>query len=311
MTTIGARAGEPSPDRARLTWQRRRGRGGWVSLLPFLVFVILFGAYPFLQVVRMALSSVTLTNGQFVWAWSGLSNLTAQLNDAETWHVLSNTVVFIAGATLGSLIVGIVVALLVQRAVLLLPVARNVLIWPAIIAPVVVSLMWLLILSPTAGGLNKLLYSLGQPAQEWLNTGFGAMTSVIVLDVWHWSPVVFLFVYTALQTMDTAVLEAARIDGAGPMQILRFVTLPLIAPAIGAVALVRIVMGVKAFDEMYLLTAGGPNGATTLVTQRIKDLFFDRLEFGGASAFGILVVLLTAAAIGMTLAVRARKERRS
>jgi multiple sugar transport system permease protein len=310
MTAISTRDSRRPPPPARLAPRRRRGRGGWVSLLPFLAFVVLFGAYPFFQVIRMALSSVTLTNGQFVWAWSGLGNLTAQLSDSETWRVLLNTVVFTAGATIGSLIVGIVVALLVQRAVLLLPLARNVLIWPAIIAPVVVSLMWLLILSPTAGGLNKVLSSLGQPAQQWLNTGFGAMTSVIVLDIWHWSPVVFLFVYTALQTMDTAVLEAARIDGAGPMQILRFVTLPLIAPAIGAVALVRIVMSVKAFDEMYLLTAGGPNGATTLVTQRIKDLFFDRLDFGGASAFGLLVVLLTTVVIGIAVGLRSRAKGR-
>jgi multiple sugar transport system permease protein len=282
-----------------------------VSLLPFLIFIVIFGAYPFFEVIRMALSTVSLTDGRFTWSWSGLDNLTKQLTDPETWHVLLNTVVFIVGTTAGSLLVGLLVALLVQRAVLLLPVARNVLIWPAIIAPVVVSLMWLLILSPTAGGLNKILYSLGQPAQQWLNSGFGAMTSVIVLDIWHWSPVVFLFIYTALQTMDTAVLEAARIDGAGALQTLRFVTLPLIAPAIGAVALVRIVMGVKVFDEMYLITAGGPNGATTLVTQRIKDLFFDRLDFGGAAAFGILVVILTAAAVGVAYAIRIRKERSS
>jgi multiple sugar transport system permease protein len=178
-----------------------------------------------------------------------------------------------------------------------------------VIAPVVVSLMWLLILSPTAGGLNKLLETIGLPTQAWLNSGNGAMLSLIMVDIWHWTPVVFLFIYTALQSISDEVLEAGRVDGASEMQLLRHIVLPLVAPAVGAVAVVRIIMGIKVFDEMYLLTSGGPDGATTLVSQRVQLWFFQDLSFGKAAAFSILVVLFAAAVLGIFLAVRSRLGR--
>jgi multiple sugar transport system permease protein len=87
------------------------------------------------------------------------------------------------------------------------------------------------------------------------------------------------------------------------------VVLPLLVPAIGAVIVVRIIMGVKAFDEMYLLTRGGPNGATTLVSQHIKTLFFDNLQLGQGAAFSMVVVVATALILGVFLFVRSRKEK--
>lgn len=295
---------------ARVDARPRRAAGRPLAralwLLPFLGFAVVFGAYPLLQVVRMAVSSVELSGGRFVWSFNGGANFPAVLGDGASWNALTNTLVFVIAAVAGTLVVGTVLALLVDRAVTTLPLARNLLIWPAVIAPVVVSLMWLLLLSPTAGGLNKFLATVGLPTQNWLDSGTGAMAAVIVVDVWHWSPVVFLFVYTALRAIDPALLEAARIDGARESQLLGRIVLPLLAPAIGAVTLVRIIMSVKAFDEMYLLTAGGPNGATTLVSQHIRDLFFVSLRFGEASAYGIVVVLLTAVVAGVALFARSR-----
>lgn len=288
--------------------QRRRRAGArralWV--LPFLAFALVFGAYPFAQVVRMAFSSVELSGGRFVWSLQGPQNFATVLGEASGWEAIGNTVVFVVAAVAGTLVTGTALALLVDRAVVMLPIARNLLIWPAIVTPVVVSLMWLLLLSPTAGGVNKVLGSLGLPEQRWLDSGAGAMASVVVVDVWHWTPVVFLFVYTALKAVDPALLEAARIDGASERQVLARVVLPLLAPAIGAVALVRVVMSVKAFDEMYLLTAGGPDGATTLVTQHIRDLFFVALRFGDAAAYGLVVIALTVVVLVVSVVLRRR-----
>ena len=200
--------------------RRRRGRGATQALwvLPFLAFAVVFGAYPFAQVVRMAFSRVQLAGGQFVWTLQGPQNFTTVLAEGSGWNAIANTVVFVVAAVLGTLVVGTALALLVDRAVVMLPIARNLLIWPAIVTPVVVSLMWLLLLSPTAGGVNKVLGSLGLPEQRWLDSGAGAMTSVVVVDVWRWTPVVFLFVYTALKAIDASLLEAARIDGATERQ---------------------------------------------------------------------------------------------
>ena len=275
-----------------------------LAMLPFLLFALTFAAYPLGQVIRMSLSSGVLTSQGFNWSWIGLANFATELQARDAWRSLLNTGIFIILTVAGSLLLGLGLALLVDRAVLMLPLARNVLVWPAVIAPVVVSLLWLLILSPTAGGLNKVLSSLGLPNQGFLNTGPGAMGSVVVVDIWHWTPVVFLFLYTALKGIDDSTLEAARVDGASEAKILRFIQLPLLRPAITAVIGVRVIMGVKVFDEMYLLTGGGPNGATTLVSQRIKVLFFDNLQFGGAAAYSIIVVALTLLVLALYGVVR-------
>jgi multiple sugar transport system permease protein len=312
MTTIesGVKAAEEFATEPRPSGQRRRRRSAmriW-ALLPFTVFGVVLAVYPMAQVIRMAFSEVNIVSGGFAWEFSGFANLEQVLGDALTWQVFGNTIVFVVSTTLLSLVLGFVLAILVDRAVALLPLARNVVIWPAVIAPVIVSLMWLLILSPTAGGLNKVLESIGLPSQGWLANEFGAMASVIVVDVWHWTPVCFLFLYTALKAIDASTLEAARMDGASESRIIRHIVLPLLTPAIGAVIVVRIVMGVKAFDEMYLLTRGGPNDATTLVSQHVKTLFFDSLRLGPGSAFSLVVVVVVALVLGVFLFIRSRKD---
>lgn len=287
------------------TTARKRGGTALLAMLPFVIFTVALTAYPFARVVQMAFSDTRITGGQFTFEWVGVRNFQRILVAPETWQALGNTGVFVVATVLGSLMVGIAAAVLVNRAVWMLPIARNVLIWPAVIAPVVISLMWLMIMDPTVGGLNKLVQTLGLPAQSWLDSGAGAMTTVILVDIWHWSPVVFLFMYTALQAISAEVLEAARMDGASEWSILRRIVLPLLLPAIGAVAIVRTVMGIKVFDEMYLLTAGGPNGATTLVSQRIQLWFFHDLRFGEAASFSILVIVFTAAVLVLFFGVRA------
>jgi multiple sugar transport system permease protein len=279
-----------------------------IALAPFVLFGLIFAAYPIAQVVRMAVSDVRIRSGELLWDFTGLTNVMRVFDDAASWQSIGNTVIFIVATVVLSLIVGLVMALLVDRAVIILPLARNVLIWPAVIAPVIVSLMWLLILSPTVGGLNKVLRTLSLDEQGWLGQGATAMAAVVLVDVWHWTPVVFLFMYTAIKSVDLSVLEAARVDGANEFAIIRRVVLPLLAPAIGAVILVRIIMGVKAFDEMYLLTRGGPDGATTLVSQHIKTLFFDNLQLGEASAFSLAIVIVTAVILGIFLFARSKAQ---
>lgn len=280
-----------------------------IALAPFVVFGLVFAAYPTMQLVRMAFSDVRVRAGSLEWQFTGLDNFNRVFAGGGSWQALGNTVLFIAATVILSLVAGLIMALLVDRAVLLLPIARNVLIWPAVIAPVIVSLMWLLMLSPTVGGLNKVLRTFELPEQGWLGQGPTAMAAVIIVDVWHWTPVVFLFMYTAIKGIDSSLIEAARVDGADEMAIIRRVTIPLLRPAIAAVIVVRIIMGVKAFDEMYLLTRGGPDGATTLVSQYIKTLFFDNLQLGDASSFSFVVVIATALVLGIYLFVRSKVKK--
>jgi multiple sugar transport system permease protein len=285
--------------------RRVRGLGfaAW-AVLPFAVFMVMFAVYPLVQLVRMALSHVTVEQGRFSWSSAGLANFTRILEDEVAADSVVATLIFIAGAVPLTILLGTLLAILVDRAVLLVGVARNVLLWPAVVAPVVVSLMWLLILSPSVGVLNKVLATLGLPAQGWLGRPTGAIVSVIAVDVWHWTPVVFLLVYTALRAIDRDLLEAARVDGASEARTLWHIVLPLLRPALVAATLIRLVMCVKAFDEMFLLTRGGPGTSTTLVSLHIRNVFFDRLELGYGAAFSVAVVAATAAVLGLAALAR-------
>jgi len=280
------------------------GRFGLFAVLPFVLFMLVFAVYPLVQVVRMALSDVQIQGGRFLWDFGTLANFARMFDDALAMSSAVTTVIFILATVPLTLVLGTLLAVLVDRSALFGPIARNLALWPAVVAPVVVSLIWLLILSPTVGVLNKALIDLGLPAQGWLGSEVGAMASIILVDVWHWTPVVFLLVYTALKGIDDQILEAARVDGANERQIFWRVVLPLLAPALGAAALIRLVMGVKAFDEMYLLTRGGPGDATTLVSLHIRNVFFDRLELGYGAAFSLVVVVAVIAGLLVALAVR-------
>jgi len=293
---------------------RRRGQGagfGALGMLPFLALVFGFGGYAALQVVQMAFSRVRVRGGEFVWSPAGLDNFRRTFTDPTGLLSIANTVVFVIGTVALSVLLGLVLALLVHRSRLLSGASRILILWPAVVAPVVVSLIWLLVLSPNIGLLNRILLALGLPEQQWLGYEAGAMISVILLDVWHWTPVAFLLIYTSLCAIDGEILEAAHCDGASEWQVARFVELPLLAPALAVTALIRAVMSVKAFDEMYLLTQGGPNDATTLVSLHIRNVFFDQLDYGYGAAFSLVVVALVASGVGLVLLTRALAARRA
>ncbi|PFG29732.1 carbohydrate ABC transporter membrane protein 1 (CUT1 family) [Paramicrobacterium agarici] len=298
MTAAGELRKNPSTPRRRPR-SLNRGRGfATIALAPFLAFLAVFALYPLGELVRLAFSDTQIVDGLFVSSSSGFANFAEVWADPTTQQSVVVTILFIAVTVIGTVGLGTTLALLVDRAGWSRALARNVFVWPAVVAPVVVSLMWLLLLSPTVGGFNKVLLNWGLPTQSWLNSESGAFLSVAVVDIWHWTPIVFLFVYAALQGVSKEVLEAARMDGATEWQITMRVVIPMLMPAILVVTLVRLVSSIKAFDEMYLLTRGGPNGATNIVSLHIRTLFFDQLEFGTAAALSVSVVAIVLAVVG-------------
>lgn len=290
---------------------RSISRFALAAITPFAILVLLLGIYPLVQVIRMSISQVDIEAGEFVWDFGTLDHFVSLAGDSQTLSSAMTTAVFLAGTVPLSVMAGTLLAVLVDRSRLFGRATQNVIVWPAILPPVVVSLMWLLGFSQSLGSINKLLVDVGLPAQHWLGSEVGAMMVIIFVDVWHWTPLVFLIVYTALKRFDPEVLEAGRVDGANDIKMLLHIILPLLRPALAAAVLVRVVMGVKAFDEMYLLTKGGPDGATTLLSLRIRNLFFDLLEFGYGSAFSVVVVTVVALGLLLVSLLSRRKTRAS
>ena len=273
-----------------MTLVRRFGVFRTLSLLPFLVIVVLFGLYPFARVILMSFSRVDVMGGGMRTSWVGADNFVRALGSAAVRHSLVITFIFVVASTVLSVVLGTATAILTDRATRLQRLAQNILVWPAIIAPVVVSVLWVLILNPQIGVLNTLLGTLGLPEQGLLGSGTGAMAAVIGVDVWHWTPLVYLLVYSALKGIDPEILEAAALDGASAARAVRHVVLPMLAPALLAAVALRTVMGVKVFDEMYLLTRGGPGDSTTIISLLIRGIVFDDVDLGYGSAVSLVTV---------------------
>lgn len=295
-TLVRRHAFRSSPQEA---WGRRPALGTLdfllsfrlLALVPLVVFFLLFAVYPLIELVRMAFSNVELQDGLFIWRFGGLSNIRRAFRDSVFATAATNSVVFVVATTALTVVIGTALALLVSRARLFRGLARNVLLWPAVVAPVAVSVLWLLIYDSQFGLLNKLLANVGLPGQGWLGGTHSALAAVVAVDVWHWTPIVFVFVSAALASIDEEIFDAARVDGAAGWQTLRYVTLPLLMPTIGVVTGIRTVMGSKVFDEMYLLTQGGPGTATTVVSIYVRNVFFDRVELGYGAALGFIVTV--------------------
>lgn len=290
-TTVPVRrARAATPPRGPKSWSKF----GLLALTPFALFLLLFGVYPAIELFRMAASEVRVIQGGFHMEFAGFNNFARILADPDTLPVLFVTIIFIVGAVTLTVVLGTLLAVMLDRAVFMKTVAKRILIWPTVVAPVVVSVIWLLLLSPTIGAINKVLTAVGLPEQGWLGEPVGAMLSIIAVDVWHWTPLVFLLVYTSLQSIDTEVLEAARVDGATEWQSIKMVVVPMVKPVIFTAAAIRLIMSVKAFDEMFLLTHGGPGNSTNLISLHIRTIFFDRLELGYGSALGVAIILIFA-----------------
>jgi len=275
-----------------------------IALLPFVIFLAIFAIYPLYELIRLSFMETEVFDGEFLSAFNGVENFQKIPNDPLALNTIRVTLLFAACCVPLTLILGIVGALLVNNSKIFKSLARNIFVWPAVVAPVVVSVMWLLILDPTVGLVNKILLATGNNPQIWLNSKTGAFISVVVVDVWHWTPVVFLFIYAVLNRINQEIIEAGRVDGASESQIIRRIILPILIPTISVIALLRTIMCIKAFDEMYLLTKGGPQNATSLISLYIRKIFVEVLDFGYASALSLCIVAVLGLIVGIFYGVR-------
>jgi len=201
MRTLRARpasAAEAGPAQASAQHHGRPRRSGAiiriVMILPLLAFLAVFAVYPLIELVRTSVSNVHVTNGVFTYSPAGTANFAQIRTDGTFWYSAGITLIFIAITVAGTVMLGTFLALILDKSVVLTGFARNVLLWPAVITPVVVSVIWYMVLSPDVGVLNKVLASLGLGPQGWLGEPLGAMASIIILDIWHWTPLVFILV---------------------------------------------------------------------------------------------------------------------
>ena len=275
------------------------------SLLPAVVLFAVLTLYPVANLVRMSVSTVEFAQGGEVWTFTPLRNLELLRADEVVAPAVRNTLVFVVVAVTVEMVLGLALALLVAGVTRGKGLIRTVMILPILVPPVAIGSMWKLLFNYDFGVLNQALVALGLPPANWLGSTTLALWSVILVDVWHWVPFVFLILFAAVEALPVDVLEAARVDGAARWQLLRRVTLPLLRPAIVVALLFRTILAFKVFDEVYLLTSGGPGTSTELVTLHLYKVFFEQNQLG----YGALLSLALIAAIVAFLLVARQATR--
>lgn len=214
----------------------------------------------------------------------------------EFLPLLVTTLTFAIPATVAPFLVGLIAALGLNQRMRGRAALRSVLLFPWVLPGVVVSFLWLWIFDANYGVLNGVLRSMGIIGENigWLESGPGAMTAVIVARTWASFPWMMVMLLAALQSFPGDVYEAARMDGANSWQRFRYVTVPGLVPVAAVVVLLEFIWNFQQFDLLYVLTQGGPAGATTTFSLAVYETAFKGFDLGMAGALGLLwmVVLL-------------------
>jgi multiple sugar transport system permease protein len=219
-----------------------------------------------------------------------------------------NTTIFAVAAVAGQMVLGFFLALLCSRVTRGRVIYRAVFILPILIPGIVIGAIWKLMLNYDFGLINQALGLIGLPPHDWLGASETALLSVIVVDIWHWTPFCFLLFLAGLESLPQDVYEAARIDGASAWQELLYVTLPMMMPTIMVTFAFRLVLAFKVFDEVYLLTRGGPGTATQVVSFTLYQRFFTEDRVGYGAAMAVVVIFLVSLLLIVALSARRRAE---
>jgi multiple sugar transport system permease protein len=273
---------------------KHRSRDRWLMLAPALALFAAIALLPMAELVAMSASRIEWRDAQAHWSFAGIANFVRLAQDGLFRAGVRNTVIFAVGAVTAQMVLGFALALATSKALRGRALYRTVFILPILVPGIVIGAIWKLMYNFDFGVLNQLLAVVGLPPVDWLGSTSTALAAVIAVDVWHWTPFVFLLMLAGLESLPQDVYEAAKVDGATFAQELRYITLPLMLPLIVVTLAFRLLVAFKVFDEIYLLTGGGPGTTTEVVSYTIYRRFFTEGQTGYGAAMSVVVLVALA-----------------
>jgi multiple sugar transport system permease protein len=300
----------PRADKGR-TQQRDWIR--WALLLPTVLLLFVITIYPMLNSLWNSLHYFNLftpDDQRFV----GLGNYVDLLrNDPTFWTVMKITFIYTIGVVAIQFVAGLGMALLLDRAMRGITLLRTLIIIPILISPVVVGLTWRYMYEPW-GVLNYALGKIGIGPIEWVSQPNTALISIMIVDIWQWTPFVVLVLLAGLQSIPREVVEAASLDGLKFRQYFTRILWPLLRPVALIVLLIRMMDALKVFDTVYMLTRGGPGTSTYVASMYNYVLFFGNYQVGYAAAMSYIILIIVnvfAIALIFVLSERQTKDEAS
>jgi multiple sugar transport system permease protein len=256
--------------------------------LPAIVFIALLVIFPVLYTLFLSFTNWNLTSGaplSFV-GWRSYERI---LSEPRFLDAVWRTVVFTFFAVVIEGFLGTAIAVILNRSFVGKSVAKLLLLLPLVATPVAVGIIFNLFYDPTIGLANFVLSSLGLPQGLWITSAATVIPSLIIVDVWQWTPMITLIVLAGLAGLSDEPIEAARVDGANSWQVLRYVTIPMVMPVILTAVILRLIDALKTFDIIFAMTGGGPGYASETLNIMGFKYSFEYFRLGQASV--ILVAL--------------------
>ena len=261
--------------------------------LPAMIPMTLFWIYPILRSGWLSFTDWDYMTPEYNYV--GVENYTAVLTNSSFWSAFKTTFLFAIGTIIPIIILGLSVALLLGNEIKGKAIYRFLVFSPWVTPTVAISIVWSWIFEPKGGLANEILVNLGLPKLQWLSSSETALMSVIIVTVWKAVGYSAIFYLTAIDKIPRDRYEAASLDGAGFWKKLIYITLPGVSPTTFFLCIITMVDALKAYDQIQILTQGGPAGSTRTLTYLFYQLGFEQFKMGQASAVAIIIVVITVA----------------
>jgi multiple sugar transport system permease protein len=277
---------------------------------PGLAFLLAIALYPLLFALYMAATNYSLI-GAIEPTFQGFDNFARVLRNPQFWNSTQITLLFVSITVFVQLVLGFLLALLFlggfpgDRAL------RSLLILPMVIAPVVSGLLWRFMLNIETGVINHLIATVGLNRIDFLGTTRWALPALMAIDIWQWTPFVFLIMLPGLMSVSEEIIEAARVDGANGWQLIWHQYLPLVRYPLLVAALLRIIDAFRVYDTIFMTTRGGPIDVTETLSWHIYDRGFRSMDMPyAASSAWLTLILVTAICMFLMRKIEFRGEAR-
>jgi ABC-type sugar transport system permease subunit len=281
-------------------------RAAWLFLSPAIVVLSIFVVWP---MVRAAYLSFTKFNIMQPPKWIGFQNYIQLFHDDAFWNAFANTAVYAIATTVVTVLLALVLAVLLNQHFPVRGFARAAVFLPYIASLSVVAIAWSFLFNPQIGLLSYWSSELGMNAsQGWLRSPTLAMPAVIIVGIWKTVGFYTVIYLAGLQSIPQDLYEAAQLDGAGPLRQFRAITVPLLANQTLLITILATITNVQVFDQVYVMTQGGPFFKTETLVTLIYRLGFGQLQFGYASAISWVLVIVLAIIAAIQFKVFHRQE---
>ena len=269
----------------------------WVPALfvgPAVLVMAAACLYPVLSAFQLAGYDWSMGTPWSSARWVGWDNVVSAFGNARVWSSLWTTLLFAAVCVSAEMVLGIALALALEHPVRGMAFFRTLFILPMMIAPIAVGLAWRYMFDAQFGLINAVLGVFGIAAKAWLADPTLAFVAIVIADIWQWTPFVFIMMIAALASVDGAVIEASRIDGANWWQMTFRVKLPMVMHVIAITLMMRLIDAFRVLEVVYVLTFGGPGDSTEILALHIYKTAFVGQQLGVAAAISVLLLLVVA-----------------